>query len=54
MLFSTVFIFLPAWYLLLPLRNHGLWLAFVLFMTARAISMAVLMRRVSARAGFHI
>lgn len=54
MVFSTVFIFLPAWYLLLPLRNHGLWLAFVFFMLARAVSMAVLFRRVSGRAGFRL
>ena len=46
MIFSTFFIFLPVWYLLLPLQNHGLWLAFVLFILARAVSMSVLFPRV--------
>jgi len=40
MLISTLFIFMPAWYLLQPLGNHGLWLAFTLFMAARGIGMA--------------
>jgi MATE family multidrug resistance protein len=39
MVFSTVVIFLPAWYLLQPLGNHGLWLAFSLFMASRGIGM---------------
>ena len=46
MIFSTFFIFLPVWYLLLPLNNHGLWMAFVLFIAARALSMALLFPRV--------
>ena len=40
MLISTLGVFLPAWYLLQGAQNHGLWLAFVLFMGARALSMA--------------
>ena len=39
MLVSTLIIFLPAWYLLQPLGNHGLWLAFTLFMASRGIGM---------------
>ena len=39
MLVSTFGIFLPAWYLLQPLGNHGLWLAFLLFMASRGIGM---------------
>jgi MATE family multidrug resistance protein len=39
MVFSTVAVFLPAWYLLQPLGNHGLWLAFSLFMASRGIGM---------------
>jgi len=42
MLFSTVCVFLPAWYLLQTHHNHGLWLAFCLFMLARAVSMGLL------------
>ena len=51
MIFSTFFIFLPVWYLLLPLENHGLWLAFTIFILARAISMIILFPRVVRFAG---
>ncbi|EGH00161.1 DNA-damage-inducible protein F [gamma proteobacterium IMCC2047] len=40
MLFSSFCIFLPAWYLLTPWGNHGLWIAFLCFHAARSISMA--------------
>ena len=39
MVFSAIGIFLPAWYLLQPLGNHGLWLAFLLFLASRGIGM---------------
>jgi len=39
MVSSTLFVFLPAWYFLQPLGNHGLWLAFLLFMASRGIGM---------------
>lgn len=39
MLFSTFLVFLPAYYLLQPLGNHGLWLSFMFFMAARGITM---------------
>ncbi|MDH5621783.1 MAG: MATE family efflux transporter [Gammaproteobacteria bacterium] len=39
MVFSTLLVFLPAWYLLTALGNHGLWLAFMLFMASRGIGM---------------
>ena len=39
MLISTFLVFLPAWYLLQPLGNHGLWLAFLCFMASRGIGM---------------
>src|SRR5690606_23913948 len=42
---STVLVFLPAWYLLQPLGNHGLWLAFLLFMASRGIGMHWYYRR---------
>ena len=41
MLVSTLTVFLPAWYLLQPLGNHGLWLAFMLFMASRGIGMHI-------------
>jgi len=45
MLVSTFAIFLPAWYLLQPLGNHGLWLAFMIFMASRGIGMHIGYRR---------
>ncbi len=45
MLVSTLAVFLPAWYLLKPLDNHGLWLAFMLFMASRGIGMHIGYRR---------
>lgn len=40
MLFSTFICYLPAWYLLTALGNHGLWLALLIFLTARGLSQA--------------
>lgn len=45
MLSCTLFVFLPAWYFLQPLGNHGLWLAFLLFMASRGIGMHIGYRR---------
>lgn len=45
MLFSTFAVFVPAWYLLQPLGNHGLWLSFLLFMAARGAAMHWLLPR---------
>ena len=39
MLISTVVVFLPAWYVLQFLGNHGLWLSFVIFMASRSVGM---------------
>lgn len=47
MFFSTALIFMPAWALLLPYGNHGLWLAFILFMAARGLTMAWVYKTVS-------
>lgn len=45
MIFATFLVYVPAWYFLQGLGNHGLWLAFMIFMAARAISMFVYYRR---------
>jgi len=45
MVFSTAVIFLPAWFLLQGLGNHGLWLAFTLFLASRGIGMHIGYRR---------
>jgi len=45
MLFAALAVYLPAWYLLRPLGNHGLWLAFTLFLGARGLAQWWVMRR---------
>lgn len=40
MLVATFACFLPAWYLARPLGNDGLWLAFMVFLAARGITLA--------------
>ncbi len=45
MLISTFVVFLPAWYVLQPLGNDGLWLAFMLFLASRGLGMHGLYRR---------
>jgi len=52
MVFSTIVIFLPAWYLLQPLGNDGLWLAFLLFMASRGIGMHLGYRKQIVRGTF--
>ena len=44
MLLSVIGFFI-AWYLLLPLRNHGLWLAMLLFFALRGVLLAFRLRR---------
>jgi len=46
---STVFVFLPTWFVTIPYGNHGLWLAFTAFMLARGIGMHVWFRRMINR-----
>ncbi len=38
-LISSGLVFLPVWYLTLPMAVHGLWLSFVLFNLARGASL---------------
>ncbi len=45
MLVSTFAIFMPAWFVLQPFGNHGLWAAFLLFLAARGVGMHVIYRR---------
>ena len=45
MVFSAFAIFIPAWFVLQPLGNDGLWLAFLLFLASRGIGMHVGYRR---------
>jgi MATE family multidrug resistance protein len=39
MIFSTVAVFLPLWFLTQPFGNHGLWFALMAFMASRGIGM---------------
>jgi len=48
MLVSTFLVFLPAWYFTQGMQNHGLWLAFTLFMAARGLTMGWMYRRMRA------
>ena len=46
MLISVLAVFLPASLLLMPhYGNHGLWIAFLLFMVARGLSMTLMARK---------
>ena len=45
MVASAFLVFVPAWYMLQFLGNHGLWLAFTLFMASRGIGMHLYYRR---------
>ena len=45
MIISTFVIFLPAYYLLRPLGNHGLWPALTLLSIARGLSLSILAPR---------
>ncbi|MEL6868963.1 MAG: MATE family efflux transporter [Pseudomonadota bacterium] len=45
MVVSAIVVFVPTWWLSYALGNHGLWLSFTAFMTARASGMALIYRR---------
>jgi MATE family multidrug resistance protein len=46
---SAFFVFLPTWFLFDSLGNHGLWLAFTLFMAARGVGMHAWFKHITAR-----
>lgn len=52
MIIATIFGFIPAWYLLQPLENHGLWFAFHLFMIIRALVLGFVFARIHRNNGF--
>ncbi len=52
MLLSVFLVYLPSWYLLQFLGNHGLWLAFLIFMAARGVSMGAVFFRIRRSTGF--
>ena len=54
MILSVLFVFLPAWYVLQPLGNDGLWLAFLLFMASRGIGMHIGYKKYVLRLAYDI
>ncbi len=50
MVFSLFAVFFPVWYFTQTMANQGLWLAMLMFMLARSVSMAI----VFSRRGFSI
>lgn len=52
MLISTFLVFMPAWYLLQFMGNHGLWLAFMLFFTARGVTLGLASVKIERTGGF--
>lgn len=50
MLLSTFVVFIPSWWMLQFLGNHGLWFAFALFMAARGLMMHWRWRHIRAEA----
>ena len=49
MLIATVLVFLPVWLLLRGLGNHGLWLAYMVFMATRGLGLIWVYRRFSIK-----
>ena len=46
MIISTIFVFIPSWYVLMPrFGNHGLWMAFLCFMIARGLAMTLMYKK---------
>ncbi|WP_292363333.1 MATE family efflux transporter, partial [Methylophaga sp. UBA1464] len=46
MLFSALCCYLPAFYLLQPLGNHGLWAALIIFLASRGLSQSIYVGRI--------
>jgi len=52
MLICTFVFFLPLWYVFQFLNNHGLWLAFTLFIVIRGVVLGIYYYRVERQEGF--
>jgi len=46
MLLSAFVCYLPAWFILQPYGNDGLWIALLIFLAARGISQAYYLPRI--------
>ena len=46
MIISSIFVFIPSWYILMPrFGNHGLWISFLFFMIARGAAMSLMYKK---------
>lgn len=46
MIVSTLFVFIPAYYLLVgPMGNHGIWLALMIFLLSRGVALHILAKK---------
>jgi multidrug resistance protein, MATE family len=54
MLFSSLLVYLPLWYYLQPWGNHGLWLAFAAFNTARGASLLWCYWKIESSGGWNL
>ena len=52
MVVATMFGFIPAWWLLAPLGNHGIWLSFHIFMIIRTVVLAIIFWRLHKNGDF--
>lgn len=52
LLVATIAVFLPAWYVTRDMGNHGLWLAYTLFIVARGVGLGFMYRKIDARGGW--
>lgn len=52
MLVAVFAAYLPAWFMLQPWGNNGLWAAFMVFLAARGLGLGWLYRRIEGREGF--
>ena len=52
LLIATIAVFLPVWYFSRSIGNHGLWLAYTLFIVARGVGLGLAYLRVNRREGW--
>ncbi|MCZ6803732.1 MAG: MATE family efflux transporter [Proteobacteria bacterium] len=52
MLICTFVFFLPLWYVFQFMDNHGLWLAFTLFIVVRGVVLGIYYYRIESHEGF--
>lgn len=49
LLVATIAVFLPVWYFSRAMGNHGLWLAYTLFIVARGIGLGLMYFHINRR-----